>query len=209
MGSVGRVGLVGVFALLLAGCSSGGGGYRFGVTVAPSTETAVVAGPVSSATEPKDDVPKNGAPEVTDPLDVERVLVDPCEALGDDQLRGLGFGGPGEFDTFRGEDQCKWRMADSSLQIVTIRPAVSPKESLSDVYGKRDRMAYFKPTTIGGYPAVYASPIDQRDGGNCQLLVGVSDDQLITVAATFLQVEPCPVVGRTAEAMIEHLSDNT
>lgn len=68
-------------------------------------------------------------------------------------------------------------------------------------------MAYVTPTTIGGYPAVYAGALDQRDVGGCRLWIGISDDQVFGITATFLQAEPCPVVARTTEAMVAHLSD--
>lgn len=54
---------------------------------------------------------------------------------------------------------------------------------------------------------MYASALDERDSGGCTLVVGVTDKLAVSVDASFLETDPCPVAERTAEAMIEHLQD--
>jgi hypothetical protein len=202
MGSAVRFALVGAVALLVAGCS-GNGGSPFGGTFTPPGETSAAEQSDSPA-----DGPKDGAPKVADPLDVDRIVDEPCAGLGTDQLSGLGFAGPGELNTVGKDDGCDWYMDDSRMHSVTIRPLASDKDGLGDAYHRRDDYAYFEPTTIGGYPAAYGSMMDLRDDGNCTLQVGVTDELAIEVTTYFLDVEPCPMAGRTAEAMVEHIRDD-
>lgn len=188
--------------VLLAGCAndSGDGSFPFASTQ-PSTPKS--AAPVDEVeTEP-------AAPTVDDPLEVDGIVGDPCDALARDQLADLGLVGPGEPNTHGDDDGCDWRLTTSRLHIVTIRPLVSDKNGLGDVYAGRDYKDYFEETTVDGYPAVYASVLDERDSGGCTLLVGVTDDLVVSVKTSFLDVDPCPVAQKTAEAMIEHLRGGT
>jgi hypothetical protein len=198
MGSAVRFALVGAVALLVAGCS-GDGGAPFGSAFTSPVETGRSDSP--------GDGPRNGAPKVDDPLDVDRVVDEPCAGLGADQLRELGFHGPGELNTVGRDDGCDWYTDGSRMHSVTIRPLASDKDGLGDAYHRRDDYAYFEATTIGGYPAAYGSMMDLRDDGNCTLQVGVTDELAIEVTTFFLDVEPCPMAGRTAEAMVEHIKD--
>lgn len=57
------------------------------------------------------------------------------------------------------------------------------ENGLADVYlgKKQNQWEYFEPTTVGGYPAVYAGSPDLRDLGECDLGVGISDKLHFTV----------------------------
>ncbi|HEX6356557.1 DUF3558 domain-containing protein [Actinophytocola sp.] len=131
---------------------------------------------------------QNAAPRVAEPLDVEGILDDPSDALATDQLSELGLMGPGETNNFGADDGCDWTVKGTILSTVTVQHD------------------YFEETTIGGYPAVFASALDERDSGGCLLTVGLTDELAVSVDTTFLDIDPCPVAERTAEAMVEHLA---
>lgn len=198
VGNTVRFVVVGAVVLLLAGCS--GGGVDLGVTTWASPSSEVPVSPVDVEED------ENGAPRVEDPLQVNGIVDEPCGALAADQLRALGFS-PGELNTFGDDDGCDWRLANSTLGTVTVRPLVS-ENGLGDVYGRQDYSEYFEPTTVNGYPAVYESVLDERNDGGCTLYVGVTDELAVEVDTTFLDVEPCPVAEETAEAVITRLQDN-
>jgi len=46
---------------------------------------------------------------------------------------------------------------------------------LSDFYTLKSDQAYFEPTTVDGYPAVYADASDYRPSGQCAINVGAND----------------------------------
>lgn len=199
-----RLVLVGAAMVLLTGCSGNGDGSGFGVGALGVTTPAEISAKVAGSA-----VSEEPVPEVAEPLEVDGIIDEPCDALGTDQLGALGFAGPGELNTFGDDLGCDWELTTSGLHIVTIRPLVSDKGGLNDVYDGRDSQAYFEPTTVDGYPAVYASALDERDSGGCTLLVGLTDELVVSVDTSFLKVEPCPVAEQTAEAMIEHLRNST
>lgn len=188
--------------VLLAGCSGNDNGSSLGSGLGITTSTTTSHRQASSATEDE-----NAAPKVAKPLDVEGILDDPCDALATNQLSELGLTGRGETNTFGDDDGCDWTLQGTSLSTVIIRPLVSDKNGLGDTYDLKEHKDYFEETRIGGYPAVFASALDERDSGNCTLVVGLTDELAVSVDASFLDIDPCPVAERTAEAMIEHLKD--
>jgi hypothetical protein len=87
---------------------------------------------------------------------------------------------------------------------VTLSPATSRGGGLGEIYEQKDSQQYFEPVDIEGYPAVYASVLDQRESGGCTLWVGTSDDLAVEITTSFLEVDPCPVAERFAAGMIEN-----
>lgn len=149
------------------------------------------------------------APRVPSPLPTDALIADPCtSSLSADQVYKLGLD-PGT----RSDDQtgptCKWRSAAYSSNVVFLGPMTANKNGLSDIYADNPKEKYFEPTTINGYPAVYADVTDNRTGGDCLLWVGVTDQLSVSVSAQILdgpnKSNPCPVVERVATAMVQHL----
>ncbi|HEX7658162.1 MAG TPA: DUF3558 domain-containing protein [Pseudonocardiaceae bacterium] len=151
-----------VAAAALAGCSSGGDGLAPSGTAATSATSAA-----SSA-----------APKVTHPLDASKVLETPCSALTTSDLGGISVGAatgqPRQSDYGPG---CDWQgtvygaSAGASIGWETI-----DKKGLSDYYTQKSDAGYWIPTTVSGYPAVFADLNgDYRSTGSCTINVGVSD----------------------------------
>jgi hypothetical protein len=63
---------------------------------------------------------------------------------------------------------------------------------------------------VAGYPAVFGSIADGRPKGICTMVVGVRNDEVMTVTSLFstsspYRGDPCPVVQKAAEAAIATL----
>lgn len=189
-----RVGLFVMAALCVGGCSGGGGDW--------AGQTAAATSSVHAAETTQR--PKGEAPAVADPLEVGELRNDPCGALSAEQLSALGVVDAGTRDVDSGNPECHWHLSTSLLHVVAISPALSDDGGLSDLYAQKQYQQYFEPTEVDGYPAVYASVLEQRSRGNCELWVGVTDELAVVIKTYFLEVEPCPVTERIATAMIEH-----
>ena len=176
-----------------------------GATSVPST-----AQPTTTVAE--DD--RHGAPAVENPLDASKQLADPCSSLTPDQLRALGLGRtiPGEKDSFgRLGPYCSWRDAATDLEDFTVGYATPLKNGLADVYLIREsgRWAYFEPTTVNGYPAVFKDAGDQRARGGCNIAVGISQELHITVFSRGAEPsKACGQVEAIASAVIDTLKKN-
>lgn len=190
-----RVGMFLLAALCVGGCSGGGG---HGWVGHGATTTPTHAAPTTA------ERPKGGAPVVEEPLDVEVLRHDPCDAIAAGQLSGLGISEPGLHDSYDGNPECRWHLSDSQLHVIGLSPVVTSDGGLGDLYEQKDYQQYFEPTEVDGYPAVYASVLEQRSHGNCELWVGVTDRLAVDIKTYFLEVDPCPVAERIATAMIEH-----
>lgn len=200
--SVSRALLVGATALaaigMVAACSSGGGPAGTG----PSPVASTTAGAGSPGGN-------NGAPHVSAPLNVDRINVNPCDALSSDQIDHLGMVGPGRPSRESIGTMCQWVSANYKTNTMSISMITANDLGLGNIYNKKSEQAYFEPTTIDGYPAVYAAQTDDRSTGDCVLAVGLTDQRMALVQASFSdgpnRSNPCPVAERTAQAMIEHL----
>jgi hypothetical protein len=80
---------------------------------------------------------------------------------------------------------------------------------LTDLYSQKSVMYYFQPTTVRGYPAVYASAFsDRRADGECTLYTAVDNSTVFTtdyVAAPANVKRACQLASQTAAAVIQHL----
>jgi hypothetical protein len=99
--------------------------------------------------------------------------------------------------------QCSWNgPAGASVRIVWQTVAVN---GLDSVYAEKSSMYYFQPTTVLGYPAVYASPFsDRRADGDCVLYTGVSNNSVFSteyVTAPANTGQAC-ALARTAAAQV-------
>ncbi|HVV14048.1 DUF3558 domain-containing protein [Amycolatopsis sp.] len=149
------------------------------------------------------------APSVPSPLPTDQLVSNPCSALSADQVTQTGLTGAGQADQDQAGPRCMWKSATSTFNYVYISPVTANKNGLSNIYALKAQDAYFEPTTVSGYPAVYASIQDTRSAGNCSLWVGVTDQLAVSVTAQIgsgpNKSNPCPVAERIATAMITHL----
>jgi hypothetical protein len=199
--SVSRALLTGAAALaaigVVAACSTGG---QSGTGPSSGAPASTSAGSSSG---------NSGAPHVPVPLkNVDRIASTPCDSLSSDQIDKLGMVGPGRQTQLALGPTCQWVSVANATNTMNIS-VITDDRGLGNVYGKKSEHAYFEPTTIEGYPAVYASQIDDRSTGTCALWVGVTDQRMVhletQLSAGPNRSNPCPVVERTAKAMIEHL----
>ncbi|KAA9166660.1 DUF3558 domain-containing protein [Amycolatopsis acidicola] len=181
----------------LSACSSGNSGSPSPVG---NSSSSAAAGSSSAA---------QLAPSVPSPLPVDSLTANPCTALSADQVTQQGLTGAGEQGSSQTGPDCKWKSSTSQLNVVYISPITGNKNGLSDTYALKSKFAYFEPTTVSGYPAVYAEADDSRSIGDCSLWVGVTDQLAVSVSAQIgsgpNKSNPCPVTARVAGAMITHL----
>lgn len=161
-----------VVSVLLAGtaCTSRADG-----TPTPAPTSA----PSETTTTPSED-PTDGAPRVADPLDATRFLTEPCTVLRQAQLVTFDVSRPGIPTTTGGIAEnvgpfCTWHTAAELASTIGVGFLTVNENGLSDTYRGRDQFSYFVPTTVDGYPAVYADGVDHRDSGTCNITVGISD----------------------------------
>lgn len=170
--------------------------------------------PSASASElrsvPHSHPTQHGAPQVDRALDVSTLETDPCTALSDSQREKLGLKS-GEDNSKNSGTYCEYEYSNDSGNQVTVGVSNKLKQGLNDVYARRGQLAYFEPSTIDGYPAVYAAAnADLRDEGSCQLYVGLTDKDVVRLTALLYEgtndyPRGCDVAKLTAKTMIENL----
>ncbi|HWE91289.1 MAG TPA: DUF3558 family protein, partial [Pseudonocardiaceae bacterium] len=185
-------------AVLLAGCSSGAGG---GSTTTMNGGSSSSSSGTSTA----------GAPTVSNPLDASKFLHSPCSALTVSDVSGLGISGATGSPRMAGAGpQCDWT-GDSGAGIDVIWTTGSTG-GLDNGYklqaaaaGKY--FAYFQPTTVGNYPAVYAATSDDRSSGDCVLNVGVSANTsfLSQYNGSTSASQACSLAAKAAADVIKNL----
>ncbi|SFA80408.1 Protein of unknown function [Amycolatopsis marina] len=204
---ISRIGVAAIasLGLLLGACSSvepGSAGSIPSKSV-PAGDSRAPTGSTNS------DVPANGsAPPVHDPVDASAATADACGVLTPAQLDALGLTEGTPRQSAAGPS-CYWDFAAEDANRIDFAIVEGNSNGLSDIYDQRAEYAYFEETEVGGHPAVYASEADHRDSGVCWMYVGLNDSVAMAVGSQFLagpdQSDPCPVVARAAESMIETL----
>ncbi|MGB3443349.1 MAG: DUF3558 domain-containing protein, partial [Actinophytocola sp.] len=154
----------------------------------------------------EEELPFAGAPKVDNPLDTTRYEQDPCKTLTADQTQPLNLPTTGETeeDVLLGVG-CTWFNEETrgEAEIVFI---IGDPRGLSPEYdaNKEGKWEYFKALPkIEGYPAVIRLKFDQRNTGNCTVVVGVADDlavelNLVLSQANAGQKDPCEVAVQIA-----------
>jgi hypothetical protein len=183
---------------VLSACSGSSGGAG---SIPPATSGSSAASASSSGSQL--------APSVPSPLPTDELLANPCTSLSADQVSTIGLTGSGTKRQDQAGPSCEWRSATSASNVVYISPLTANKNGLSDLYAGKAKDKYFEPTTVDGYPAVYADVLDSRSDGDCSLWVGVTDQLAVSVSTQIStgvnQSNPCPIVAKVATAMIQHL----
>lgn len=192
-------------SVILVGCTTTANGNP-----APGTQTNG-GGESSESVPPSSGEPdQNGAPRVTDPLDADQFIADPCAALTVEQLSRFGITSPGEPDTegaiaTEAGPSCVWQTAQEVPSTLGVGYLTGNENGLADMYGARDRYVYFEETTVSGYPAVFRDTLDRRDIGTCTIAVGVSDSLYFRVSeqGDLDAVGACERAEQVAAAVIE------
>ncbi|EHR63950.1 DUF3558 domain-containing protein [Saccharomonospora cyanea] len=150
------------------------------------------------------------APKVSNPLDAASLVTDPCQALSSSQLDQLGLteGQPRPNEGLE-SGACRWERPEGSLDSVDLTVIAENGNGLSALYADKESNEYFEPTEIAGYPAVYASLLDSRDSGICDLWIGVNEREVLHVmtnlASTKTAEASCGLAADVAEAAITTL----
>lgn len=205
------LGVLTLATLLLAACSddepSGNG--------LPNTEPTVDGEPtVDVPTGDPSGVPTD-APKVANPVtNVDKYKSSPCDMLTKQQATDLGFDAKiGREASADLGPACEWQN-DNGDNISIVLHSKQPL-GIAGIYRNKaqfpDQYAYFEPIDLGGFPGVFAAPIDGRADGSCQLAVGVTDQQVIVltdqVDDTAGAGDVCDIIKRAGEAAVATMSN--
>jgi uncharacterized protein DUF3558 len=203
---------VSLLALLLsAACTTTSQGEPGPATDHPQTTGPTDSSPTDQPGE--DDLPSDGAPEVSNPLDTTTFQQDPCRALTPAQTKELNVPTSGKpYDEVLGNG-CEWRNDETRGKTDVVFLDRDPR-GLSALYkaNKAGKWAYFEELSpIDGYPAITRDVVDDRDIGNCTVIVGVSDE---IAFATILQLseanvgkkDPCEVGAQVAGMALQTMT---
>lgn len=176
-----------------------------------SEESAPTTDSAGQATQATSSAGAGGeAPQVTNPLDAASLVEDPCRALSPSQLDQLRLH-EGEPQPNEGLESgaCSWQSSEDSSDAIALSFVVENADGLGTLYADKQSYQYFEPTEISGYPAVYASLVDNRDSGTCDLWVGVNERDVMHLMATFPSASTpeasCEMAADVAEATISTL----
>ncbi|MEV8606718.1 DUF3558 domain-containing protein [Amycolatopsis sp. NPDC051373] len=107
---------------------------------------------------------------------------------------------------------CAWTSSGSKQNFVHITALPQNDHGISDLYNLKSNQAYFEPTWIAGYPALYADTQDGRNDGTCTLWVGITDKLAASVLPQIgmgrTRDNPCGVAQQVATVVINHLKPN-
>jgi Protein of unknown function (DUF3558) len=175
-----------------------------------STPTSVGGTPETSSTSSTDALPP-GTPNVAHPLDTTAFQKVPCSVLTGAQLQQLTITATGQPDTTPLGPGCHWDNQTGPSKMDLTVYIVTAGQGLSGPYSQKDTYQVFEPQQdIGGYPALIAMTDDARPQGDCQIAIGASNKQEITVEGQLKtgvdkapdMANPCPRVRAAAEAVI-------
>ncbi|HEX8865294.1 MAG TPA: DUF3558 domain-containing protein [Lentzea sp.] len=163
-----RIIVAGTAALaLLAGCGTGNGG----TTGTPTT-----------ATQPTSDSNSAGTPKIQNPLDLKTFEADPCKTVTPAQVEAFGLPGvSGKVNTTSPGPSCSWLGSSTPAKMAPAVSIFPEGTNLSTILPNKDTTyeKFEQLPDIQGYPSYMALVSDQRSGGNCSVLTGVSDTKAI------------------------------
>ncbi|RJQ88840.1 DUF3558 domain-containing protein [Amycolatopsis panacis] len=180
-----------------------------GLLTACSGKTGGTAEPPASADSSNSSNTNSGAPKVPSPLPTQKLIADPCTALGDNDAASLGLKTPGK-PNGQSPAGCDWHSTMFPGNVIGITPLTPNKNGLGDVYADKAKYAYFQPTTFGNYPAAYGSTLgDDRSEGVCNVVVGVTDQLGVSISTSISagnnHDDPCGALNKVSTAMVNHL----
>jgi len=174
-------------------------------TTTQSTTTSQEQGSTSN-------LPKNGAPNVSDPLNVSALADDPCEAMTNEQAKGFA-------ETFLGETissgNCRWKYQGEHYRIGYVGGGIESGNyvGLTKYYGPIDEevMEVNPVDSVHGYPAVHAD-LELDTAGQCLLKVGLRNDVVYDALANLESEhpeydDPCGVAREFAGVVVDNLKE--
>ncbi|WP_075737907.1 MULTISPECIES: DUF3558 domain-containing protein [Actinoalloteichus] len=142
-------------------------------------------------------------PRVANPKNIDDTL--PCDLLTADQATELGFAAEGVEDTTElGTTLCRWTNTETR-QTVSLFPE-EEGTTLSAIYAQEDQYQVFEPVEIAEHPAIRTKIVATEL--SCEILLGLSDDQLLVVSADrggMDDLDACEWASEVAEAAVENL----
>jgi uncharacterized protein DUF3558 len=194
-----------VAVLAVGACSDKSIGSPVGV--GSTTRSPATSSGVGTSTSSEDDLPSNGAPPVTEPLNPSRYLTDPCATLTQAQTSELKVGNDGVQKNTEFGHRCIWQNNDTGSDVDVLFMETNHR-GLSGVYGGRSQLQLFEETQdIEGHPAVIAG-MDERATGGCSISIGLTDQLAVQVSSQQSNskvgtVDPCSVTTRVATMMLK------
>ncbi len=191
--------------VLLSGCTTTSQGEPGAATTGTAGTATTGSTPDSPTGDPNGDLPTDGAPDVSNPLDTTAFQEDPCKALTASQTQGLNVPSTGEqYDDSLGNG-CKWTNAETHGETIIGFLDKDPR-GLSAVYkaNEQGKWAYFEELSpVEGYPAVARSQSDERADGYCSVVIGASNEVAFDVYLRLSQANignrnPCEVATQVA-----------
>ncbi|HEV7950160.1 MAG TPA: DUF3558 domain-containing protein [Glaciihabitans sp.] len=153
------------------------------------------------------------APQVPNPLDASKFEQDPCTVLSQAQASQVANLTTSSKADGNVAPICSWADNDHNTVAFGFVPG---NGGLSTVYKNQDnKSGYFKVAPdVAGYPAAFFGSHDDRNDGGCQVAVGVSNDEVITISADFRNSspyysDPCSMAVKAAEAAMATLKGGT
>ena len=159
-----------------------------------------------------DGVPQN-APKVSNPIpNLEKYLQKPCDAIPKEQARQLGLSTATPNPDHDNGPTCEF--ADEQGKRVTINFNNKQPLGIAGVYRNHEQYPqfydYFEPTEVAGFPGVFAASIDGRANGRCNLAVGITENQVLTVTVSIRQAtgesDSCKFAKKAAETAATTMS---
>lgn len=159
---------------------------------------------------PEEELPSDGAPKVTNPIDAGRFEQDPCAVLTPEQADELGVDPTGKPDEDAFGKICRWRNPKINGGSTTINFFSIEKRGLSSVYRSYNRgeFKYFAPIEVEGQPAAAYDINRSKPTAACFVAVGLTD-QLVFSSYTTLssnnvdQRDPCEAGAQVAGMMVK------
>jgi hypothetical protein len=149
------------------------------------------------------------APQVPNPLDASKFEQDPCNVLSQAQASQVANLTTSSKADGNVAPICTWMDGDHNRITIGFVPG---NGGLTTSYKNQDnKSGYFAVAPdIGGYPAAFLGPVDDRNDGGCLVAVGVTNDEVITVSADFRNSspyysDPCAMAVKAAEAAMATL----
>jgi len=193
----------------LAGCTTPSPGTPTPDSRSSTDETS------TSTTENDDDLPSDGAPKVTNPIDVSHFEQNPCDAFTPAQAQQFDLEAGKRQDTDFGNG-CAWRNPETGGS-VTLGFASVDKRGLSSTYRaeKEGDFTYFEPIDdIEGHPAVAYDVNSSKPTAACFVDVGVTDELTFATrvglsASNVGEKDPCELSAQVAGMILKNMQERS
>lgn len=179
-----------------------------------STPGAPSPAPSSTASDPSGASPSStvpGVPKVSAPLNAAKYEQDPCSLMTKEQAGQL-IGSVQSSNKDSSTPACTWNGENGDSIGVTFVPN---QGGLATVYanGRNGASAYFEPApAVSDYPAAFTDVLDDRKTTGCQIMVGITDSEIVAVSTNLQKSSPsygnpCPLVTKAAEQVVAKLKE--